>query len=108
MLNYDPWPSSHQCLSKPKLCTVYILFLLVSFTIVSAKSRSFNHQIDSRSPEIDPYWYVGRGVRPIGRFGKRQLKFRKTFQPRLRFLLEQTLEIMKKHGVLNIENIHSW
>lgn len=25
-------------------------------------------------PEIDPFWYVGRGVRPIGRFGKRQLK----------------------------------
>lgn len=22
-------------------------------------------------PEIDPFWYVGRGVRPIGRFGKR-------------------------------------
>lgn len=25
-------------------------------------------------PEIDPFWYVGRGVRPIGRFGKRQLR----------------------------------
>lgn len=23
-------------------------------------------------PEIDPFWYVGRGVRPIGRFGKRE------------------------------------
>lgn len=25
----------------------------------------------SPGPEIDPFWYVGRGVRPIGRFGKR-------------------------------------
>lgn len=24
-------------------------------------------------PEIDPFWYVGRGVRPIGRFGKRHI-----------------------------------
>ncbi|KAJ3611347.1 hypothetical protein NHX12_021363 [Muraenolepis orangiensis] len=29
------------------------------------------HNVDNRSPEIDPFWYVGRGVRPIGRFGKR-------------------------------------
>uniref|UniRef100_A0A670ZFG8 Uncharacterized protein n=1 Tax=Pseudonaja textilis TaxID=8673 RepID=A0A670ZFG8_PSETE len=26
-------------------------------------------------PEINPLWYVGHGVRPIGRFGKRQFKF---------------------------------
>lgn len=26
----------------------------------------------STGPEIDPFWYVGRGVRPIGRFGKRE------------------------------------
>ncbi|XP_017308935.1 prolactin releasing hormone 2 [Ictalurus punctatus] len=30
------------------------------------------HNVDNRSPEIDPFWYVGRGVRPIGRFGKRE------------------------------------
>uniref|UniRef100_A0A8C5FLY6 Prolactin releasing hormone n=1 Tax=Gadus morhua TaxID=8049 RepID=A0A8C5FLY6_GADMO len=22
-------------------------------------------------PEIDPYWYTGRGIRPVGRFGRR-------------------------------------
>lgn len=27
--------------------------------------------VGSPGPEIDPFWYVGRGVRPIGRFGKR-------------------------------------
>ncbi|XP_009874638.1 PREDICTED: prolactin-releasing peptide [Apaloderma vittatum] len=57
-----------------KLVTVYVLVLLVSLGFASGQSRPFKHQIDNRSPEIDPFWYVGRGVRPIGRFGKRQLR----------------------------------
>ncbi|NXY47886.1 PRRP protein, partial [Ceuthmochares aereus] len=57
-----------------KLVAVYVLVLLVSFSFASGQSRPFKHQIDNRSPEIDPFWYVGRGVRPIGRFGKRQMK----------------------------------
>ncbi|NXK45106.1 PRRP protein, partial [Chauna torquata] len=58
-----------------KLVTVYVLVLLVSLSFASGQSRRpFKHQIDNRSPEIDPFWYVGRGVRPIGRFGKRQLR----------------------------------
>ncbi|KAJ1100580.1 hypothetical protein NDU88_005661 [Pleurodeles waltl] len=46
---------------------------MVSFGFTSVQSRSLSHQIDNRSPEVDPIWYVGRGVRPIGRFGKRQI-----------------------------------
>ncbi|NXS37216.1 PRRP protein, partial [Pomatostomus ruficeps] len=57
-----------------KLVTVYVLVLLVSLGFALGQSRPFKHQIDNRSPEIDPFWYVGRGVRPIGRFGKRQLR----------------------------------
>ncbi|XP_009077612.1 PREDICTED: prolactin-releasing peptide [Acanthisitta chloris] len=57
-----------------KLVTVYMLVLLVSLSFASGQSRPLKHQIDNRSPEIDPFWYVGRGVRPIGRFGKRQLR----------------------------------
>ncbi|NXG55982.1 PRRP protein, partial [Hemiprocne comata] len=57
-----------------KLVTVYVLVLLVSLSFASGRSRPFKHQIDNRSPEIDPFWYMGRGVRPIGRFGKRQLR----------------------------------
>ncbi|NWX50268.1 PRRP protein, partial [Steatornis caripensis] len=64
-----------QCSPKHiKLVTVYMLVLLVSLSFASGQSRPFKHQIDNRSPEIDPFWYVGRGVRPIGRFGKRQLR----------------------------------
>ncbi|NWR71393.1 PRRP protein, partial [Centropus unirufus] len=57
-----------------KLVAFYVLVLLVSFSFASGQSRTFKHQIDNRSPEIDPFWYVGRGVRPIGRFGKRQMR----------------------------------
>nr|XP_060637740.1 prolactin-releasing peptide [Anolis sagrei ordinatus] len=67
----------HQQSSWPKaskLITVYILVLLLSVSFTAGQRKVFNHQIDNRSPEIDPFWYVGRGVRPIGRFGKRQLK----------------------------------
>ncbi|XP_008927799.1 prolactin-releasing peptide [Manacus vitellinus] len=60
--------------NRLKLVTVYVLVLLVSLSFASGHSRPFKHQIDNRSPEIDPFWYVGRGVRPIGRFGKRQLR----------------------------------
>ncbi|XP_040922047.1 prolactin releasing hormone 2 [Toxotes jaculatrix] len=53
------------------------LLLLLSFSFSSAHSTTVEHDfhivhnVDNRSPEIDPFWYVGRGVRPIGRFGKR-------------------------------------
>ncbi|NXH22718.1 PRRP protein, partial [Bucco capensis] len=63
------WSSKHL-----KLVIVYMLVLLLSLSFSSGQSRPFKHQIDNRSPEIDPFWYVGRGVRPIGRFGKRQLR----------------------------------
>ncbi|NWQ79402.1 PRRP protein, partial [Columbina picui] len=70
-----PWTPRAQWSPKHlKLVTVYVLVLLVSLSFASGQSRPFKHQIDNRSPEIDPFWYVGRGVRPIGRFGKRQLR----------------------------------
>ncbi|XP_029003497.1 LOW QUALITY PROTEIN: prolactin releasing hormone 2 [Betta splendens] len=53
------------------------LLLVLSCSFSSAHSTTVEHDfhivhnVDNRSPEIDPFWYVGRGVRPIGRFGKR-------------------------------------
>ncbi|XP_060920400.1 prolactin releasing hormone 2 [Labrus mixtus] len=53
------------------------LLLVLSSSLSSAHSTTVEHDfhivhnVDNRSPEIDPFWYVGRGVRPIGRFGKR-------------------------------------
>ncbi|XP_062841267.1 prolactin releasing hormone 2 [Trichomycterus rosablanca] len=55
------------------------------------------HNVDNRSPEIDPFWYVGRGVRPIGRFGKRQNN-----TP-----LHPTLELLLLNVLRNIEREQS-
>ncbi|TSL10140.1 Prolactin-releasing peptide [Bagarius yarrelli] len=55
--------------------TLFILSTSVSCvqcTTVKQDLQIF-HNVDNRSPEIDPFWYVGRGVRPIGRFGKREI-----------------------------------
>ncbi|XP_075068563.1 prolactin-releasing peptide-like [Mixophyes fleayi] len=109
MLYTDPWPIVRQFSLKPRLGTVYILLLLVSLSLISVQSRSLNHQIDNRSPEIDPYWYVGRGVRPIGRFGKRQLKNRSNLQPHFSPLFQLVLSHLKKQDGLHLDNdIESW
>ncbi|XP_077410998.1 prolactin releasing hormone 2 [Vanacampus margaritifer] len=62
----------------PASLALCLLVLLLLFSSCSAHSTTVEHDfhivhnVDNRSPEIDPFWYVGRGVRPIGRFGKRQ------------------------------------
>ncbi|XP_051738723.1 prolactin releasing hormone 2 [Ctenopharyngodon idella] len=68
-----------KCLIGSRLGTVaFLLLLILSATETSAHGTTVEHDlhivhnVDNRSPEIDPFWYVGRGVRPIGRFGKRQ------------------------------------
>ncbi|XP_075907238.1 prolactin releasing hormone 2 [Nelusetta ayraudi] len=59
------------------LSAALVLLLLLSSSLSRAHSTTVEHDfhivhnVDNRSPEIDPFWYVGRGVRPIGRFGKR-------------------------------------
>ncbi|KAM9827118.1 prolactin releasing hormone 2 [Neosynchiropus ocellatus] len=66
------------CLVKHRwLPAVLALLVLISSSLGSSHSTTVEHDfhivhnLDNRSPEIDPFWYVGRGVRPIGRFGKR-------------------------------------
>ncbi|XP_024232319.1 uncharacterized protein LOC112216567 [Oncorhynchus tshawytscha] len=60
------------------LTAALTVLLLLSTTVTCVHSTTVEHDyhivhnVDNRSPEIDPLWYVGRGVRPIGRFGKRQ------------------------------------
>ncbi|XP_060950268.1 prolactin releasing hormone 2 [Limanda limanda] len=67
----------HCILTSRWLPAVLALLLLLSSSISGAHSTTVEHDfhivhnVDNRSPEIDPFWYVGRGVRPIGRFGKR-------------------------------------
>ncbi|XP_051785331.1 prolactin releasing hormone 2 [Erpetoichthys calabaricus] len=66
---------------RAKVAAFYTVMLLLSVSLATAQSQVFKHEIDNRSPEIDPFWYVGRGVRPIGRFGKRQIKMYSNLQP---------------------------
>ncbi|XP_026148143.1 prolactin releasing hormone 2 [Mastacembelus armatus] len=67
----------HCVLTSRWLPAALALLLLLSSRFISAHSTTVEHDfhivhnVDNRSPEIDPFWYVGRGVRPIGRFGKR-------------------------------------
>uniref|UniRef100_A0A8C8VJU3 Uncharacterized protein n=1 Tax=Pelusios castaneus TaxID=367368 RepID=A0A8C8VJU3_9SAUR len=87
-----------------KLVTVYILVLLLSLSFTSGQSRLFNHQLDNRSPEIDPFWYVGRGVRPIGRFGKRQLRHsHRSLRPGISSL-ELIINALQEQETLNAED----
>ncbi|GCB74507.1 hypothetical protein scyTo_2000021 [Scyliorhinus torazame] len=58
---------------KMKLVAICTALLFVSMIANTAQGRGVSHQIDNRNSNIDPFWYVGRGVRPIGRFGKRQM-----------------------------------
>ncbi|KAM6900398.1 prolactin releasing hormone 2 [Xenentodon cancila] len=64
-------------LTRRWLTAALVLLLLLSSSLSCAHSTTVEHDfhivhnVDNRSPEIDPFWYVGRGVRPIGRFGKR-------------------------------------
>ncbi|XP_059871440.1 prolactin-releasing peptide isoform X1 [Delphinus delphis] len=30
------------------------------------------HSTELRTPDINPAWYTGRGIRPVGRFGRRR------------------------------------
>ncbi|CAM9294971.1 unnamed protein product [Lampetra planeri] len=61
----------------PGAALLLLPLLLSSCRVSGAHSTTVEHDfhivhnVDNRSPEIDPFWYVGRGVRPIGRFGKR-------------------------------------
>uniref|UniRef100_A0A3P9JMQ2 Prolactin releasing hormone 2 n=1 Tax=Oryzias latipes TaxID=8090 RepID=A0A3P9JMQ2_ORYLA len=66
-------------LTRRWLPAALVLLLLLSSSFSRAHSTTVEHDfhivhnVDNRSPEIDPFWYVGRGVRPIGRFGKRHI-----------------------------------
>uniref|UniRef100_A0A8C5Q7C5 Prolactin-releasing peptide n=1 Tax=Leptobrachium leishanense TaxID=445787 RepID=A0A8C5Q7C5_9ANUR len=91
---------------RPKFGSICILMLLLLLSLLSVQSRSFNHEMEIRSPDIDPYWYVGRGVRPIGRFGKRYLKNMSIFQPQLSSLIELVLKQLKKQERLDLEKIY--
>ncbi|XP_027493301.1 prolactin-releasing peptide isoform X1 [Corapipo altera] len=57
--------------------TCLLCLLLACLTLPVASGRILQRSMEIRSkenmnPDIDPSWYTGRGIRPVGRFGRRQ------------------------------------
>ncbi|XP_058520288.1 prolactin-releasing peptide [Ochotona princeps] len=48
------------------------LLLLLSLARWGAASRAQQHSMEIRTPDINPAWYAGRRIRPVGRFGRRR------------------------------------
>ncbi|XP_066179391.1 prolactin-releasing peptide [Sylvia atricapilla] len=61
-----------------KLGVICLLWLLlICLTLPATRGRVLERSMEIRSkenrnPDIDPSWYTGRGIRPVGRFGRRQ------------------------------------
>uniref|UniRef100_A0A3P8VTH3 Prolactin releasing hormone 2 n=1 Tax=Cynoglossus semilaevis TaxID=244447 RepID=A0A3P8VTH3_CYNSE len=101
----------HWVLTSRWVPSALVLLLLISCSFSSAYSTTVEHDfqivhnVDNRSPEIDPFWYVGRGVRPIGRFGKRHSSVGSLssggIQPVIR-----TLELLL-HSLRNKQNLEN-
>ncbi|XP_042558272.1 prolactin-releasing peptide [Dipodomys spectabilis] len=49
-----------------------LCLLLLGLVLLGAASRAHQHSMETRTPDIDPAWYVGRRIRPVGRFGRRR------------------------------------
>ncbi|NXA39164.1 PRRP protein, partial [Eudromia elegans] len=46
--------------------------LLACLARHAAEGRPQQRSMEIRNPDIDPSWYTGRGIRPVGRFGRRR------------------------------------
>ncbi|XP_053143523.1 prolactin-releasing peptide [Hemicordylus capensis] len=56
-----------------KLLSVCLLCLLLDCLVLSdTQGRILEQSMEIRNPDIDPSWYTGRGIRPVGRFGRRR------------------------------------
>ncbi|NXC40597.1 PRRP protein, partial [Penelope pileata] len=53
-----------------KLGAACLVCLLLACMALPAATRVRSMEI--RNPDIDPSWYTGRGIRPVGRFGRRR------------------------------------
>ncbi|XP_039716397.1 prolactin-releasing peptide [Pteropus medius] len=53
-----------------------LCLLLLGLALRGAASRARQRSMEIRTPDIDPAWYMGRRIRPVGRFGRRRLALR--------------------------------
>ncbi|XP_056676058.1 prolactin-releasing peptide [Monodelphis domestica] len=56
-----------------KLRTMGLVYLLLTcLALPKAECRLPDRSMEIRNPDINPSWYTGRGIRPVGRFGRRR------------------------------------
>ncbi|NXI66497.1 PRRP protein, partial [Anseranas semipalmata] len=57
-----------------KLGAACLMCLLLACAALpaAAAARVRERSMEIRNPDIDPSWYTGRGIRPVGRFGRRR------------------------------------
>ncbi|XP_023596616.1 prolactin-releasing peptide [Trichechus manatus latirostris] len=49
-----------------------LCLLLLGLALRGSTNRARPHSMEARTPDINPAWYMGRGFRPVGRFGRRR------------------------------------
>ncbi|KAM4835952.1 prolactin-releasing peptide [Thomomys bottae] len=49
-----------------------LCLLLLGSALLGAASQAHQHSMEIRTPDINPAWYTGRRIRPVGRFGRRR------------------------------------
>ncbi|XP_043916665.1 prolactin-releasing peptide [Protopterus annectens] len=57
----------------PVICLICLLLLCLALPETSC--RIHERSMEIRNPDIDASWYTGRGIRPVGRFGRRDATF---------------------------------
>ncbi|XP_017517342.3 prolactin-releasing peptide [Manis javanica] len=65
----------------------FVCLLLLGLALHGAASRAPQLSMETRTPDIDPAWYAGRGIRPVGRFGRRRAALQNVRKPSLWHLL---------------------
>ncbi|XP_078085362.1 prolactin-releasing peptide-like [Mustelus asterias] len=54
------------------ICCVFCLLVCIAFPDAGSRVQGSSVEI-RRNADIDSSWYTGRGIRPVGRFGRRGL-----------------------------------
>nr|XP_012611058.1 prolactin-releasing peptide [Microcebus murinus]XP_012611059.1 prolactin-releasing peptide [Microcebus murinus] len=49
-----------------------LCLLLLGLALRAAAGRARQLSMETRAPDINPAWYRGLGIRPVGRFGRRR------------------------------------
>uniref|UniRef100_A0A8C9XE48 Prolactin releasing hormone n=1 Tax=Sander lucioperca TaxID=283035 RepID=A0A8C9XE48_SANLU len=67
-----------------RVCAVFCAVLLLLSQALSGSHQDRSMII--RNPDIDASWYTGRGIRPVGRFGRKVARRNKALVPLLNSL----------------------